>query len=222
MSTHLNNVVINPKDKHSATIIFLHGLGDTGHGWASTIAQIKPSFAKCICPTAPRMPVTLNGGFEMPSWFDLLTLDASGPEDANGIRRATEWIHSLLDEEIKNGIPSNRIVLGGFSQGGGLALHAALRYQQPLAGLLAFSCWLPLHKEYPAALAEANKNVPILQCHGDIDPIVPCQWGRLSAEILSRLTTKHEFKVYKGMMHSSNPEELRDARDFLAKCLPSV
>lgn len=98
------------------------------------------------------MPVSLNAGFRMPSWFDLKTLDANGPEDEDGIKRATELIHKMIDDEVKEGIAPHRIVLGGFSQGGALALYSALIYPKPLAGVMALSCWLPLHKTFPAAV----------------------------------------------------------------------
>jgi lysophospholipase-2 len=84
------------------------------------------------------------------SRFDLRTLDANGPEDEEGIRRATELVHSMIEQEIKGGIASNRIVIGGFSQGGALALYSALLFPKPLAGVIALSCWLPLHKQFPA------------------------------------------------------------------------
>lgn len=97
------------------------------------------------------MPVTMNQGFRMPSWFDLFTLEASGPEDENGIKAAAKLIHSMIDREIETSkVPSNRIVLGGFSQGGALALYSALTYKKPLAGVMALSCWIPLHKSFPA------------------------------------------------------------------------
>lgn len=115
------------------------------------MASIKTANMKVICPTAATIPVTLNAGYRMPSWFDLKTLDINGPEDEAGILRATENIHSLISTEIKGGIPSNRIMLGGFSQGGALALHAALTFPQPLAGVMALSCWLVRHKAFPAA-----------------------------------------------------------------------
>lgn len=114
------------------------------------MAGIKPPYMKVICPTAQTMPVSLNMGFRMPSWFDLKTLDINGPEDDDGIIKATEEIQTLILNEIKEGIPSNRIVLGGFSQGGALALHAALTFNQPLGGVMALSCWLARHKIYPA------------------------------------------------------------------------
>lgn len=96
------------------------------------------------------MPVTLNNGFQMPSWFDLKTLDASGPEDDEGIKKATNSIHSLIEQEEALGIASNRIAIGGFSQGGALALYSALTYPKPLACVIGLSCWLPLHKTFPA------------------------------------------------------------------------
>ena len=96
------------------------------------------------------MPVTLNNGFQMPSWFDLKTLDAAGPEDDEGIKKAANSIHSLIEQEEALGIASNRIAIGGFSQGGALALYSALTYTKPLACVVGLSCWLPLHKSFPA------------------------------------------------------------------------
>ncbi|XP_049807714.1 acyl-protein thioesterase 1 isoform X2 [Schistocerca nitens] len=190
-------VIIAATAKHTATVIFLHGLGDTG----------------------PTMPVTLNGGFRMPSWFDLRTLDANGPEDEEGIKRATELVHGMIEQEVKAGIPSNRIVLGGFSQGGALALYSALKFPKPLAGVIALSCWLPLHKQFPAA-AVANKDIPYIQCHGDCDPIVPYKWGQMTASLLKQFLRQIEFKTYRGMMHSSSDEEILDLKAFLEKVIP--
>ncbi|XP_049777857.1 acyl-protein thioesterase 1 [Schistocerca cancellata] len=212
-------VIIAATAKHTATVIFLHGLGDTGHGWASGMGAIRSSHVKVICPTAPTMPVTLNGGFRMPSWFDLRTLDANGPEDEEGIKRATELVHGMIEQEVKAGIPSNRIVLGGFSQGGALALYSALKFPKPLAGVIALSCWLPLHKQFPAA-AVANKDIPYIQCHGDCDPIVPYKWGQMTASLLKQFLRQIEFKTYRGMMHSSSDEEILDLKAFLEKVIP--
>lgn len=139
----------------------------------------------------------------MTSWFDLLTLDAAGPEDERGIKKAGELINGMIDAELKEGINSERILLGGFSQGGGLSVHTGLRYPKTLAGILALSCWLPIHKEYPGVLSAANKDIPILQCHGDQDQIVPFQWGEKSHQMMKAFNNRIEFKVYKGMAHSS-------------------
>lgn len=168
------------------------------------MAEIVPPHVKVICPTAPVQPVTLNGGYAMTSWFDLLTLAPDGKEDEKGIHAACETIkHMLAEEEAKSGITSQRIAIGGFSQGGGLAVHTGLRYNKPLAGILALSCWLPLHKDYPAIAAEANRHIPILQCHGDSDVIVPFAWGSRSATLIKAFDPQHEFKAYEGMGHSS-------------------
>jgi lysophospholipase-2 len=215
-------VVIPARENHTGTVIFLHGLGDSGHGWSSTIASIVPSYVKVICPTAPIQPVTLNGGYSMTSWFDLISLDKSGPEDEAGIRRAGALIDKMLDEEIKSsGVSANRIILGGFSQGGGLALHTGFRYKQKLAGLIGLSCWLPIHKDFPAAASEENKETQILQCHGDSDHIVVIKFGEMSANVIKSFNPNSEFKIYKNMAHSSSDAELRDIKEFIRKALPA-
>ncbi|XP_043462460.1 acyl-protein thioesterase 1-like [Leptopilina heterotoma] len=209
-------VVIEATAKHTATLIFLHGLGDTGHGWASSMGAVRSSYMKVICPTAPTMAVTLNAGFQMPSWFDLKSLESTGPEDEVGIRKAAGMVHSLIAKEIGLGIPSNRIVIGGFSQGGALAIFSALTYPQPLAGIIALSAWLPLHQKFPAE-AIGNKETHLLQCHGDCDPIVPYKWGQLTATAMKQFMTNTEFKTYRGLMHSSSDEELLDIKKFIEK-----
>ncbi|KPM08510.1 acyl-protein thioesterase 1-like protein [Sarcoptes scabiei] len=168
------NVVISATGKQTASIIFLHGLGDTGNGWASVINSMKPAHAKLICPTANTIPVTLNSGFPMPSWFDLYSLSSSGPVDEAGIEKAKTVIHKLIDDEEKAGIPSNRILLGGFSQGGALALYSGLTYPKPLAGIMALSCWIPLHEKIQ--VSSANASIPTFQLHGDSDQIVSCNY----------------------------------------------
>jgi len=212
-------VVVAPSGKHTATIIFLHGLGDTGHGWASSIADIRPPHVKVICPTANKMPVTLNSGFQMPSWFDLLSLDPAGKEDEAGIKKAAQVVDLIIAEELKTGIPADRIMIGGFSQGGALSLYTALHTNHKLAGVVALSCWFPLHKQI-AGSSQTNKDIPFLQAHGDCDPVVPFKWGQLTSQLLRDILPNHEFKSYKGMMHSSSEEEMRDVKQFIAKCLP--
>lgn len=196
-------------------MIFLHGLGDTGHGWASTMGSLRTPNTKVICPTAATMPVTLNHGFPMPSWFDLYSLDINGREDDTGIKRASALVHKMIQDEIKGGIEAKRIVLGGFSQGGALALYSALTFPEPLAGVMALSCWLPLHKGFPAAKRSAD-TMPILQCHGDSDPIVPYKVGQMSAMALKAFMKNTTFSTYRGLSHSSSEEELADMKKFVA------
>lgn len=211
-------VVIAATSRHTATLIFFHGLGDTGHGWASSMGAVRSSHIKVICPTAPTIPVTLNAGFRMPSWFDLKSLDATGPEDEEGIRKAAEMVHSLIAKEVADGIPTKRIVLGGFSQGGALALYSALTFPEPLAGVVALSAWLPLHQKFPAS-AVGNRDTPVLQCHGDCDPMVPYKWGQMTSTLLKQFMTQTEFKTYRGLMHTSSEEEIHDMKKFIEKVL---
>ncbi|XP_053981206.1 acyl-protein thioesterase 2 isoform X1 [Hylaeus anthracinus] len=211
-------VVIAATARHTATLIFFHGLGDTGHGWATSLSAVRLPHIKVICPTAPIMPVTLNAGFRMPSWFDLRTLEPNGVEDEEGIRKAAEMVHSLIAEEVAAGIPTKRIVIGGFSQGGALAIYSALTFPEPLAGIIALSCWVPLHRKFPDE-AIGNRNTPLLQCHGNCDPIVPYRWGQITATYLKGFMTQAEFVTYRGMMHASSDEEMRDMKAFIEKVL---
>nr|XP_054512716.1 acyl-protein thioesterase 1 isoform X8 [Pan troglodytes]XP_054972529.1 acyl-protein thioesterase 1 isoform X5 [Pan paniscus] len=194
MSTPLPAIVPAAR-KATAAVIFLHGLGDTGHGWAEAFAGIRSSHIKYICPHA----------------FDIIGLSPDSQEDESGIKQAAENIKALIDQEVKNGIPSNRIILGGFSQGGALSLYTALTMQQKLAGVTALSCWLPLRASFP-------------QCHGDCDPLVPLMFGSLTVEKLKTLVNPANvtFKTYEGMMHSSCQQEMMDVKQFIDKLLPPI
>ncbi|KAG4072349.1 hypothetical protein HA402_004281 [Bradysia odoriphaga] len=217
----LNPVVLKASAKHTSTLIFLHGLGDTGHGWVEAMGAIRPAHMKVICPTAKAMPVTLNSGFEMPSWFDLKSLEISGEEDTEGIKKAATNVHAMIQSEIQSGIPSNRIILGGFSQGGALALYAGLTFAEPLAGIMALSCWLPLGKSFPAA-RKAPDTVPIIQCHGDCDPLVKYSYGQLSSSLLKTFMKNTQFTTYRGMSHSSSNDEMDDLKTFIEKYIPTA
>ncbi|KAG8009548.1 Acyl-protein thioesterase 1 [Nibea albiflora] len=195
--------------KATAAVIFLHGLGDTGHGWAEAFAGIRIPHVKYICPHA----------------FDIYGLSPDADEDESGIKRASENIKALIDQEVKNGIPSHRILLGGFSQGGALSLYTALTTQQKLAGVVALSCWLPLRKSFPQASANSpNKDMHVLQCHGDADPLVPFIFGSQTAEKMKSLInpSKITFKTYRGLPHSACPEEMVDIKHFIEKQLPPI
>ncbi|XP_064137530.1 acyl-protein thioesterase 2 isoform X1 [Loxodonta africana] len=215
---------VSGAERETAAVIFLHGLGDTGHSWADALSTIRLPHVKYICPHAPRIPVTLNMKMVMPSWFDLMGLSPDAPEDEAGIKKAAENIKALIEHEMKNGIPANRIVLGGFSQGGALSLYTALTCPHPLAGIVALSCWLPLHRAFPQAANGSAKDLAILQCHGELDPMVPVRFGALTAEKLRSVVTpaRVQFKTYPGVMHSSCPQEMAAVKEFLEKLLPPV
>lgn len=215
-------VVLNATVKHTASIIFLHGLGDTGHGWSSALSAVRLPHIKVICPTANTIPVSLNNGFKMPAWFDIKGLDISSAEDVDGIKKATTYVHTLIEKEISEGIPSERIMIGGFSQGGALAIHSALTFPKKLAGIVALSCWLPMSKSFNPSMVPANKDIHIIQCHGDCDPIVSYNFGQLTASVLKNVTKNLIFKTYNGMMHSSSDEEMIDIKNFIKSLLPAV
>ncbi|XP_076973654.1 acyl-protein thioesterase 1-like isoform X2 [Tamandua tetradactyla] len=159
--------------KGAAAVIFLHGLGDRGHGWAEALTGIRSSHMKYICPHAPVIAVPLNMNMSMPSWFDIIGLLPDSQEEEPGIKQAAENVKTLIDQEVKNGIPSNRIIWGGFSQG-------------------------PVHG--------ANKDMSILQCHGDVRPFSSPKFGSRTAEKLKTLvnTAIVTFRTYEGLMSPGN------------------
>ncbi|XP_075995494.1 acyl-protein thioesterase 2 [Genypterus blacodes] len=216
---------VSGTEKETAAVIFLHGLGDTGQGWAQSLAAIRLPHVKYICPHAPRIPVTLNGGMLMPSWFDLAGLSLEAPEDEAGIKQASENIKEIIEHEAKNGIPPHRIMLGGFSQGGALSLYTALTCRHKLAGVVALSCWLPLNKDFPQASSGNDlKNMPVLQCHGEMDPVVPVQYGQLTSKKLKEIISPQmvTLKVYPDLLHCSNEQEMQTVKEFIAKYLPRI
>uniref|UniRef100_A0A8C6ANC9 palmitoyl-protein hydrolase n=1 Tax=Monodon monoceros TaxID=40151 RepID=A0A8C6ANC9_MONMO len=164
----LDAATVSGAEQETAAVIFLHGLGDTGHSCADALSTLRLPYVKYTCPHAPRTPATLNMKMEMPSWFDLMGLSPDAPEDEAGIKKAAESVKALIEHEMKNGIPANRIVLGGFSQGGALSLFTALTCPRPLAGTVALCCWLPL--PLPGLPPGSQR-----QCQGPDHPSV--SWG---------------------------------------------
>lgn len=214
-----DGLVISPQD-YDSVVIWLHGLGDTAMGWAPAMPSLGLERSKFVIPTAVSRGITLNGGMEMPGWFDIFGLSPTSPEDERGFAESSARVCALVEREIAHGIPANRIIVAGFSQGGALALHVTLRYPQRLAGCVALSTWLPLRREYPAALSATAKLTPVLQCHGEQDGIVPRSWGRGSFEVMQGLGLEDvTWKEYKGMAHSACDQELQDVGAFLKRVL---
>ncbi|KJE94396.1 hypothetical protein CAOG_08854 [Capsaspora owczarzaki ATCC 30864] len=219
MTSLLRSITVPATSTHTATVVILHGLGDTGRGWAPFCKELSLPHIKFICPHAPIAPVTLNGGFRMPSWYDLYDLEDHSREDEAGVIAASESVKRLIDAEIDAGIPANRIVLGGFSQGGALALYTGLTYQKRLAGIVAMSTYLPLRALVQKTIVQ--KDIPIFQAHGDCDTVLPISLGRMSHEILGDLGLPITFKEYDGMMHSACTQEVLDVRQFLQSHIPA-
>ena len=207
--------------KASAAVIFLHGLGDTGHGWAEAFAGIRSAHIKYICPHAPVMPVTLNMNMAMPSWFDIIGLSLGSQEDETGIKQAAESVKALTEQEVKNGIPSNRIIWGGFSQGGALFLYTGTDCTAEAGRRRSSQLWASFPR---GPISGVNRDISILQCHGDLGPLVPLMFGSFTAERLKTLVNPANvtFKTYGRMMHSSCQQEVMDIKQFIDKLLPPI
>jgi len=205
------------------SVIWLHGLGADGHDFEPIVPELRlPSSLplRFVFPHAPVRPVTLNGGMPMRAWFDLFSLDKSGPLDEAGIRASAEMLVALIEREHDRGIPYERIVVAGFSQGGAIALHAALRFPYPLAGLMALSTWLPMASVLEEELARAGRSqtreLPVFQAHGTEDPVLPVGLGRDSHAVLRRLGFTVEWHEYR-MGHAVCPEEIRHISRWMLK-----
>jgi len=218
--------IIPASVKQTASLIFLHGLGDVGTSWLEAFNMYRiPKAAphvKFIFPNAPIQRVTLNMGMQMPTWFDIYGLDQNAKEDQEGIEKSSKYLNELVEEEIKNGISPERVIVGGFSMGGAVAIHAALTSPHVLGGVLALSTWLALSTTFPKALISGDKkaNLPILQCHGDQDPMVHLRWARLTEQGIKAMGfQQYTFKEYKNMGHSSNDQEMQDVSSFVVQNL---
>ncbi|KAG0224279.1 hypothetical protein BGW42_005210 [Actinomortierella wolfii] len=222
----LTSVILPARSKHTASVIFMHGLGDQGHGWAPVGEELQNYLphVKFIFPNAPNQPVTLNYGMQMPSWYDIKSLsDVNSDQDEEGLVKSRQAVMELVREEIDtHGIPANRIVVGGFSQGCVLGLMIGLTTEFKYAGLLSLSGYLPLHKKIMNMASDANKKTPIFWGHGDMDPVVRYDFGKHSVDLLKENKYNVEFKTYKGLGHSACPEEIRDILNFLKNTIPDV
>ncbi|RWS23181.1 acyl-protein thioesterase 1-like protein, partial [Leptotrombidium deliense] len=165
----------------------------------------------------PVIPVTLADGYSMNAWFDLLTpYGETGDEDVSGIHSMSENIHKLIENEItEHSIPASRIIVGGYSQGGGLALYSALNYRTPIAGIIAISCWLPLRNEFPVVIKEEMKSIPVFQCHGEADPVIACDWSLMTTNVLKTAMSNYCVKTYPGLGHSTFPPVKYDSQNVL-------
>ncbi|KEZ77729.1 Carboxylesterase [Salinisphaera hydrothermalis C41B8] len=183
----LDCVEIQPPNPATASVIWLHGLGADGNDFVPIIPELGLGDAhsvRFVFPNAPQQPVTINGGMRMPAWYDIKGADIADKQDRPGIEASTAEIETLIAREIDAGIPADRIVLAGFSQGGAVALHAGLRHNTPLAGIMALSTYLPLHDSLATEASDANRGIPIFMAHGSEDPIVPIALGHGSRDRL--------------------------------------
>lgn len=217
MTSLLPHIVLDRGIAPQHSIIWLHGLGADGSDFVEVAEMINlPTAVRYIFPHAPKNPVTINGGFIMPSWYDIAGADIAAKQDAAGIRASQEEIEKFIAQEITRGVAAENIFLAGFSQGGAIALHTGLRHPARLGGLLALSTYLPLADSLPQEVSLGAKKTPVFFAHGLHDPVVPFALGKLSADKLQQLGFALEWHEY-AMPHAVNIEEIKDIERWLAQ-----
>jgi len=205
----------------TASVIWLHGLGADGHDFEPVVPQLglpESLSLRFVFPHAPVRPVTLNNGMAMRAWYDIISLDAEGRSDEQGIRESQSQIEKLIHLETEKGIATQDIVLAGFSQGGAIALQTGLRFPEKLAGIMALSTYLPLPKSLKDELSIANSKTPVFMAHGQHDPVVPFDFGVQSREQLLEHGVEAEWHDYP-MAHQVCMEQLTDIGQWLTKVL---
>ncbi|MEO8153114.1 MAG: carboxylesterase [Rhizobacter sp.] len=217
----LETIEIETGPAPTRCVIVLHGLGDSGHGFAPVAEELDLSAlgpVRFVLPHAPERPVTINGGYVMRAWYDILAPDLVRQEDEAGLRQSQADIEALIARENARGIASSRIVLAGFSQGCAMALLAGLRHCERLAGVAGLSGYLPLAATTAAERSEANRDVPLFLAHGTQDPVVHYPRGVASRDALVALGYRVEWHEYP-MPHSVCAEEIGDLNRWLLRVL---
>ena len=220
-SSLLPGVEIEPRASARSSVIWLHGLGADGHDFEPIVPELglDPGLkVRFVFPHAPAIPVTVNGGMVMPAWYDIRDLALERRADEEGLARSVASIRSLVARENERGISCERILLGGFSQGGAVALHVALSHPERLAGLFALSTSLTAPQELERALDPANAALPVFQAHGTHDPMVPIEGGRATCAALRALHHPVEWHEY-AMVHQVCLEEIRELASWIAERL---
>jgi phospholipase/carboxylesterase len=215
-------VTLEPASKPAAAVIWLHGLGADGHDFVPIVEELDlpPELAvRFVFPHAPVRPVAINNGMRMRAWYDISP--DMRRQDETGIRESARTVEGLLSREIAAGVPADRIVLAGFSQGGAITLHTGLRYGQKLAGLLALSTYLPLPELYAAERNLARADTPILMCHGQHDPMLPLQLGAWSRDVMQQDGYSVDWREYP-MAHQVCAEQIADVGAWLRERLQAA
>lgn len=217
-------IEVGPTGNVDGSVIWLHGLGADGHDFEAIVPQLNlPANLnlRFIFPHAPVRPVTINGGMSMRAWYDILSLERDGPVDEAGIRESAEMLVALIERERGRGVPYENIVVAGFSQGGAIASHCALRFPEKLAGLMALSTYLPLRSTVQTEIAESataqTKSLPIFMAHGTSDPMLPMHLGTSSRDAMEALGYSVKWFDYP-MPHAVCPQEIADISVWLAGC----
>ncbi|MBL4580224.1 MAG: carboxylesterase [Gammaproteobacteria bacterium] len=203
----------------NASIIWLHGLGADGSDFAPLVPQLSlPDGVgvRFIFPHAPSIPVSINNGFVMPAWYDIKEMDIDRHVDEEQLRQSAAGVHALITREIERGVDSRRIVVAGFSQGGAVSFEAGLTYPKPLAGIMALSTYFATADSIKVNPIQSG--LPILICHGSMDPVVSEALGKKSVVTLQSLGFVPEYNSYP-MEHSLCPQQIVDIADWIGRTL---
>lgn len=215
MADRLETLEIITGADPSWSVVWLHGLGADGHDFEPIVPELDlPTAVRFVFPHAPVRPVTINGGYPMRAWYDILSLERGELEDETGIRTSAAQIRTLIQVEVDRGTPVSRLILAGFSQGGAIALHSGLRHPQPIAGIIALSTYLPLPATLSAEKTPGTERLPILMAHGTEDPTIPESYGARSRDQLRSEGYEVDWRAYP-MGHSVCAEEISDISGWL-------
>jgi phospholipase/carboxylesterase len=217
----LECLVLDPPSPARAAVIWLHGLGADGHDFEPIVPELGLDGdlgVRFVFPHAPLRPVTINQGFVMRAWYDILSLEIPLREDEVGLRSSAAALRALVEREARSGIPKSRIVLAGFSQGGAVALLEGLRHPERLAGILALSSYVPLAAKLEEELSPASRGLPVFLAHGTHDNVIPPSAGRASRGFLEDAGCDVEWHEYP-MAHAVSAEEVLDMGRWLRRVL---
>lgn len=221
MPEALETIEVETGPAPRASVIWLHGLGADGNDFVPLVPELGlpgTLSLRFVFPHAPMRPVTINRGYVMRAWYDIVEREGAWREDGAGVRESGRLVEALLERETARGIPAQRMVLAGFSQGGAMALYAGPRYPERLAGIMALSCALPLADSLGSEASPANLDVPIFMAHGTHDPVVPLARATHSRDLLTGLGYRVNWREY-SMPHSVCPEEVNHIAEWLAGVL---
>jgi phospholipase/carboxylesterase len=212
---------VEPATPPDGTVLWLHGLGASGHDFEDVVPLLQRPATRFVFPHAPQRAVTINMGLIMPAWYDIRGLGGRADEDARGIADSARRIEALVERERERGVPPGRLVLAGFSQGGAMALHVGHRYPGRLLGILALSAYELLPATHAAEAAAANATTPVLLCHGTRDPVVPLTAGRAARDAFASPGRDVRWREYP-MEHQMCLPEIDSIREWLAERFASL
>ncbi len=217
----LETITLEPPSPATACVIWLHGLGADGNDFVPIVGELGLPVhhaIRFVFPNATTMPVTINGGYVMRAWYDIISAELDKRADETGVRKSEVMIAELIADQRAKGIASDRIVLAGFSQGGVIALQTGLRYPEKLGGIMALSTYLACADTLGVEAASSNREIPIMMVHGSLDPVIPITLAKLSKARLETHGYRVQWHEY-GMPHSVCAKEIEDIAVFLKRAL---